>query len=239
MERSPRGNDSPGGRPARARMRRPAGSTILTAMDTEPRPPFTSWDDRYGEPGWAFGTEPNDFLRAEAHRLAPASRVLCLAEGEGRNAVYLASLGHRVHAVDASPVGLEKARGLARERGVEITTEVADLADYPISPGSYDAVVSIFAHLPAEIRVRLHAQVVTALAPGGVLLLEGYTAAQQGRGTGGPGDPGKFFTLEALQPELAGLDWVLARETERDVIEGRYHTGRASVVQLVGVRPPA
>ena len=208
-------------------------------MESDDRPPLTHWDSRYAEPGWAFGTEPNDFLREQAARLPADSRVLCLAEGEGRNAVFLAGQGHHVHAVDISRVGLAKAQELARARGVTITTEVADLADYAIALGAYDAIVSIFAHLPSEARERLHARIVPALMPGGVLLLEGYTPAQQRAGTGGPETSSKFFTLALLQHEFAGLEWRVARETERDVIEGRYHTGRAHVVQLVGVKPPA
>lgn len=206
----------------------------MTAKD---KPTPAHWDERYAEPGWAFGTEPNDFLREQAAHLPAGSRVLCLAEGEGRNAVFLAGLGHRVHAVDVSRVGLEKARGLARERGVAITTEVADLAEYEIPPGTYDAIVSIFAHLPSEARERLHPRIVPALSPGGVLLLEGYTPAQQRAGTGGPEAASKFFTLALLQQDFAGLEWRVAREIEREVIEGRYHTGRAHVVQLVGVKP--
>ncbi len=197
------------------------------------------WDERYAQPGWAFGTEPNDFLREQAARLPAGSRVLALAEGEGRNAVFLAGLGARVHAVDLSRVGLGKAQELSRARGVAITTEVADLAEYAIAPGTYDAVVSIFAHLPIEARERLHARIVPALPPGGLLLLEGYTPAQRRAGTGGPETASKFFTLEQLQREFAGLDWLVAREIEREVIEGRYHTGRAHVVQLVGVKPSA
>ncbi len=206
-------------------------------MSLPDRPSLTDWDLRYAEPGWAFGTEPNDFLRAQAARLAPASRVLCVAEGEGRNAVFLAGLGHQVHAVDAARIGLEKAEALARERGVTITTEVADLTDYRITPESYDAIVSIFAHLPAEARLRLHPRLVTALSPGGLLILEGYTPAQLRAGTGGPEAPSKFFTRGMLSRELTGLEWLLAQETEREVIEGRYHTGRAFVVQMVGVKP--
>jgi len=208
-------------------------------MSAKDKPTPAHWDERYAEPGWAFGTEPNDFLREQAAHLPAGSRVLCLAEGEGRNAVFLAGLGHRVHAVDISRVGLAKAHELARERGVTLTTEVADLAEYAIAPGAYNAIVSIFAHLPSEARERLHARIVPALPPGGVLLLEGYTPEQQRAGTGGPETSSKFFTLALLQREFAGLEWRVARETEREVIEGRYHTGRAHVVQLVGVKPPA
>ena len=203
-------------------------------MNAKPPP---DWDARYAEPGWAFGTEPNDFLRENAHRLAPASRVLCLAEGEGRNAVHLATLGHDVTGVDLSSVGLAKAEAYARECGVRITTAVADLASWDLGESAWDAIVSVFAHLPADVRAALHARIVRALRPGGLLLLEAYTPAQLDRGTGGPGDASKLMTLDALRVELVGLDFELADEIEREVIEGRYHSGRSAVVQVVARRP--
>jgi SAM-dependent methyltransferase len=196
---------------------------------------MTDWDARYAEPGWAFGTEPNDFLREQAHRLPPG-RVLCLAEGEGRNAVWLAQQGHAVTAVDLSRAGLDKAQRLARERGVAISTVHADLASYEIEPGAWQGVVSIFAHVPAAVRQRLHAAVCNGLAPGGVLLLEAYRPQQLGRGTGGPPDDERLLNLERLRPELGALEWLLARELDRDVVEGRCHTGAASVVELVARR---
>ena len=202
--------------------------------DPPATPPPADWDARYAEPGWAFGTEPNDFLREHAHRLPPAGRVLCLAEGEGRNAVHLASLGHDVTAVDRSIVGMTKAAALAASRGLPLRTQVADLEHYAIAPGYWNGIVSIFAHVTRDVREPLHRAVVAGLAPGGVLLLEAYTPSQLERGTGGPTDPTKFMTLAGLQAELAGLEWELARELERDVIEGRYHAGRSEVVQLVG-----
>ena len=202
----------------------------------EPPPPPYKWDVRYAGPGWAFGTEPNDFLREMAPRLPPG-RVLCLAEGEGRNAVHLAGLGHEVTAVDLSPVGIEKTLALAAGRGVRVRAEVADLADYVITPGHWQGIVSIFAHVPREVRGPLHRAVVAGLAPGGVLVLEAYTPAQEDCGTGGPSEPARFMTLEDLRQELRGLEFLDARELERDVIEGRYHTGRAAVVQLVARRP--
>ena len=196
---------------------------------------MTDWDARYAEPGWAFGIAPNDFLRDHAY-LLPRGRVLCLAEGEGRNAVWLAEQGHDVTAVDISDIGLAKARRLAAERGVKITTVCADLATFPVAANEWQGVVSIFAHVPSEVRRRVHAAIVTALAPGGVLLLEAYRPQQIGRGTGGPPDDERMLDLERLRAELGGLEWLLAHELEREVIEGRYHTGRASVVQLAARR---
>jgi len=196
---------------------------------------MTDWDARYAEPGWTFGTEPNDFLREQAHQL-PRGRVLCLAEGEGRNAVWLATQGYDVTAMDQSQTGLDKAQQLARERGVRIATECADLGSYVIEPGAWQGIVSIFAHVPTVVRRRVHAAVVDGLAPGGVMLLEAYRPEQIGRGTGGPPDDDRMLNLERLRAELGSLEWLLARELERDVQEGVRHTGVSSVVQLLARR---
>ena len=205
-------------------------------MSDKPHPP-PDWDARYTEPGWAFGSEPNDFLREQAGRLPARARVLCLAEGEGRNAVYLASLGHDVTAMDQSAVGMAKAAGFARERGVALRTQVADLTGYAIAPGAWDGIVSIYAHVSRDVRVPLHRAVVAGLKPGGVFLLEAYTPKQAGRDTGGPSELERLMALADLQVELAGLEWEIARELEREVLEGRRHTGRAEVVQLAGRKP--
>lgn len=195
----------------------------------------TDYDARYAEPGYAYGTEPNDFL-VECASYVPNGPVLCLAEGQGRNAVFLAGRGHSVVAVDRSPVGLAKARDLARARGVPLTCVVSDLDDYPMASTAWAGIVSIFGHVPVELRERLHQQVVRALMPGGVLILEAYTPAQLGHATGGPKDLSLLMTVEALRRELSGLEILIGREVEREVVEGRYHTGRAAVVQVLARR---
>jgi hypothetical protein len=195
------------------------------------------WDERYSESGFAFGTEPNDFLVASVELLQPASQVLCLAEGEGRNGVYLASLGHRVTAVDSSPVGLGKALLLAEQRGVSIDIVEADLEDYPIQPGSFQAIISIFCHLPPDIRARLHRKVCEGLTPGGVFILEGYAKKQINNDTGGPRKIELLMDLEELKHELKPLVLSHALETERDVREGAYHNGIGAVVQIIGTKP--
>src|SRR4051794_16522902 len=183
------------------------------------------WDERYSQPGFVYGTEPNEFLASAAGRIPVGSGpVLSVGEGEGRNAVYLAGLGHRVVAVDQSPIGLAKARRLAADRGLSIEAVCADLAGYAIEPGAWAGIVSIFCHLPRRVRVPLYAAIVRGLRPGGVLLLEAYTPNQLGRGTGGPGDPDMLVSLAALREELAGLECVHARELDREVREGAYHT---------------
>ncbi len=196
------------------------------------------WDERYSQPGFVYGTEPNEFLASVAARI-PIGPVLSLGEGEGRNAAFLASLGHRVLAVDQSEVGLAKARRLAADRGLTIETCVADLANFSIEPESWTGVVSIFCHLPRHIRVPLYASVVRGLRPGGVLVLEAYTPRQLERDTGGPKDPDMLMTRAALEEELAGLEFMHVIELDREVREGAYHTGMASVVQVVARRPSA
>lgn len=200
-------------------------------------PRATHWDDRFSQPGYFYGEEPNDFLRSVADRFRPGSRILSLAEGEGRNAVFLSSLGHHVTAVDASLPGLRKAEALARGRGVAISPVHADLATFEIEPGAWDGIVAIFCHLPPEIRGDVHRRAVAGLRPGGIFVLEAYTPAQLAHGTGGPQVEELLMRLADLRSELEELDLEIAREVERDVYEGEGHTGRSAVVQVLGVRP--
>jgi SAM-dependent methyltransferase len=193
------------------------------------------WDVRYSDAEYVYGTAPNEFLASVADQI-PRGKVLSLAEGEGRNAVYLAELGCKVLGVDASAVGLSKAQRLANERGVTIETRVADLADFHIKPDSWDAIVSIFCHLPSGIRRSVHHKVVAGLRPGGVFVLEAYTPTQLKLKTGGPPTADMLMTLKLLRTELAGLRFIHARELEREVIEGKFHTGRGAVVQVVAVK---
>jgi SAM-dependent methyltransferase len=195
------------------------------------------WNERYSETGFAYGTEPNDFLVASVPQLPAKSDILCLGEGEGRNAVYLAALGHRVTAVDASGVGLAKTRVLARERQVAVETIEADLKDYQIEPGSFQAIISIFCHLPPLLRKHLHRRVCDGLRPGGMFILEGYSKNQFDLDTGGPRQADLLMDLDELLLELDGLTFTHALETEREIHEGRYHNGIGAVVQLIGARP--
>jgi len=195
------------------------------------------WDERYSEPFVSYGTEPNDFLREVAGRI-PQGPVLCLAEGEGRNAVYLAERGHEVTAVDLSEVGLANAQALARERGVEITTVLADLAAHDLGTDKWAGIVAIWAHLPPDVRAGVHAACVSALRPGGAFVLEAYTPHQLDRpGVGGPPTEDLLMTPEALQSELAGLSFARCEEVDRDVAEGQYHQGPSTTVQVLAFKP--
>lgn len=192
------------------------------------------WDERFAEPELACGAEPNDWLLECASRIA--SPVLCLAEEQGRNAVWLAEHGHRVTALDLSSVGLRRAHELAESRGVHIETIHADLADWD-GPRGGGAVVAIFAHLHPQIRRRAHRAVASWLRPGGVLVLEAYRPEQLALGTGGPGDAALLYTAVDLAADFEVLEIEHLREAERDVQEGRYHSGRAAVVQVLAHQP--
>ena len=191
------------------------------------------WDQRYSNEEYVYGTEANDFLRKYAANLQHGT-ALCLAEGEGRNAVWLAEQGFTVTAVDASSVGLEKANRLAQMRGVEIQTIHADLEHFTIQPNQWDLIVSIFAHTPVQLRRRIHQQVVNHLKQNGIFILEAYTPAQLGYKTGGPPIAELMMNLETLQEELAGLELLHAKETVREVHEGSLHHGKGAVVQIIG-----
>ena len=190
------------------------------------------WDERYSADDYVFGKEPNRFL-AENFARIPKGKVLCLAEGEGRNAVFLARQGYDVTAVDSSAVGLAKARRLAEEHGVQVRLVCADLAGYDPGVDQWDGIVSIFCHLSPDVRRTLHARLPGALKRGGVLLLEAYTPAQMAYRTGGPSNVERMMTASDLVTELPGLAFHRLQEMEREILEGRYHHGRSAVVQLI------
>jgi len=196
------------------------------------------WDERFSEPGYAYGTEPNDYLAAVASHIQQGP-VLCIAEGQGRNAVALAQLGHVVHAIDSSAVGLQKAKALADSKGVALLTEVVDLADYDFGIERWGAVVSIFCHLPPQLRRRCHAQIVRSLKPGGWFVAETYRPEQLECKTGGPQQIELLVTVEDLRHELAGLTFVELRSVNREIHEGAYHNGPSAVVQCLAQKPLA
>ena len=194
------------------------------------------WNERYNEAEYIFGTEPNDFLRDTFKKITAGGKVLCLAEGEGRNAVFLAEQGYEVTAMDMSEVGLNKALKLAQDRGVEIKTQVADLANYEFGEAQWDGIVAIWAHLPTAIRQHVHAQIVTALKPNGIFLLEAYTEQQLTMdAVGGPPATQKerFGSLAVLRAELAELEEITGIEKQRMISEGKRHQGLSAVVQFV------
>ena len=195
------------------------------------------WNERYNEAEYVFGTEPNDFLRQVFENIPAGGRVLCLAEGEGRNAVFLAEQGYKVTAMDLSEVGLNKALKLAFDKGVNVKIKVADLADYQFGEAQWDGIVSIWAHLPESVRQYVHAQITPALKPAGVFILEAYTEQQLTmEAVGGPPATQKerFESLAILRTELADLEEVIGTEKLRMISEGKRHQGLSAVVQYLG-----
>lgn len=199
------------------------------------------WDGRYGDPRYLFGYRPNDFLKEQAKLLRPGSRVLCLGDGEGRNGVFLAERGHSVVSLDFSRVALDKAEALAAEKGVALETWHVDLArwvDHPDPERPWDAVVSIFVHLPADLRRRVADTVTRQSVPGAKLIIENYTPAQLSLGTGGPKDPALLQTREDVQADWSDGWHLDVRLVERRIFEGPGHQGLSSVVQALGLRKP-
>ena len=193
------------------------------------------WDERYSVEEYAYGTNPNKFLEANVNSI-PKGKLLSLAEGEGRNAVFLAKQGYSVTAVDAALVGLNKARKLAEENGVVVEFIHADLADYDLGENKWDGIISIFCPLPSSIRKQLHKKVKAGLKRNGVFLLEAYTPDQLRHGTGGGNSVDVMQSEESLRLELTGLKFMHLVELERDVIEGTYHTGVGAVVQAIATK---
>jgi hypothetical protein len=195
------------------------------------------WDQRFAEPGFKYGTEPNAFLRDQAHRLSPASQVLVPGDGEGRNGVWLAAQGHGVTSVDNSAVGLQKAQSLAARRGVVLRTELVDLADWQPAAASFDALVLIFTHLPATFRQTAHRRLAKGLRSGAWVLLEAFHPAQLGFSSGGPKDADMLYTPEQLNADFGGLiQPVLNWHGETVLDEGPGHQGPAHVTRWVGQR---
>lgn len=196
------------------------------------------WDERYATDEYVFGEAPNAFLASQRERLAGYSSALALADGEGRNGVWLAEQGLAVTSVDASPVGLEKARRLAEKRGVALATELADLADYPWPEGRFDVVAGIFFQFaPPAMRDAIFMGMIRTLAPGGLLLVEGYGPRQMQYKTGGPGILDQLYTEELLADRFSALDIIELRSYDAELAEGNRHSGMSALVDLVARKP--
>jgi len=193
------------------------------------------WNQRYaGAEGYLFGQEPNRFLASEAHRLKPRQRVLCLADGEGRNGTFLAGLGLDVLSVDLSPVALAKARKLAAERGVSLKFEEANLATWDWPADAFDAVVAIFIQFAGpDLRSRIFRNIEACLRPGGLLLLEGYRPEQLAYGTGGPPNAENLYTEDLLREAFAGMQVLSLRAYDAAIEEGTAHKGMSALIDMV------
>ncbi len=196
--------------------------------------PAGTWNRRFAGDDFLFGTEPNEWLRAHAGVWAPGQRVLCVADGEGRNSVWLAQRGLRVTAFDIAEVGVAKAKRLAAGRGVAVDYQVADCDGFAWPQAAFDGIAAIFVQFadPA-LRTRLFAHMIDSLAPGGTLVLQGYTPRQLDYRTGGPPIASHLYTSELLREAFAALDIVELRAYEAEVAEGSGHRGWSALLGLV------
>ena len=192
------------------------------------------WDERYATDEYLFGTAPNAFLAREVHRLAPGSKVLAIADGEGRNSVFLAQHGHRVIATDVSDQALEKARRLAERRGVAVEYRHVDLAGWEWPVDAFDAVVGIFMQFAGpELRDDIFEGIHRSLKPGGLLLLEGYRQEQLSFGTGGPPNLENLYTEESLRGAFAEWEIELLNTYDAQIEEGAGHSGMSALIDLI------
>lgn len=195
------------------------------------------WDERFAGADYVYGTAPNVFLTSQAHRLAPGSTVLVPGDGEGRNGVWLAGQGLSVLSVDASSVGLAKARDLASGRSLAIETVCADLIDWEWPVGAVDAVVSLFFHLPAAVRPAVHRRMIESLRPGGLIILEAFRPAQLAYRSGGPKDLDLLYQAERLREDFLRTEILLLEEPLIELEEGALHRGPAATVRMVARKP--
>jgi cyclopropane fatty-acyl-phospholipid synthase-like methyltransferase len=196
------------------------------------------WDGRYAAEGYLFGTEPNRCLVAQAHHLKAGQSVLSIADGEGRNGVWLAQQGLDVTAFDVSPVAVAKARRLAELRGVSVRFEVSDVESWEWGAERWDAIVAVFIQFAAPpLRERIFARVREALKPGGTLLLHGYTPQQIEYKTGGPPHAENMYTEALLRQAFGDFELLRLAEYEDELGEGSGHSGRSAVIDLVARKP--
>lgn len=197
-----------------------------------------SWDQRYATDDYVFGTAPSGFLTAHAGLIPPGARTLCVADGEGRNSVWLAQQGCDVTAFDLSPNALSKAARLAKDAGVTPNFTLSTIEDWDWDAARYDLVVAVFIQFaPPELRARLFAGLRRALAPGGRLMLHGYTPQQVDYGTGGPGNPDFMYTETLLRDAFPDLTILRLDSYEKTLDEGAGHSGRSALIDLIADAP--
>lgn len=198
------------------------------------------WDERYSQEGFAYGENPNEYLKAKLAEI-PVGKILFPAEGEGRNAVFAATLGWEVSAFDQSKEGKNKAESLAQKNGVEIDYEISDMEHISYPENSFDVLVLVYAHFPLENRREYHQKLSSYLKKGGLLVLEGFSKnhlehQKQNPKAGGPKNAAMLYDLEELKSDFEKFDFTECYETEADLTEGVYHVGKASVIRIFATK---
>ncbi len=194
------------------------------------------WNERYSGADYFYGTQANEFLRSVSDMIPKGSKVLCIAEGEGRNAVFLASHSYHVTAVDSSSEGKKKALALASKMGVEIDYQLSDLVNFDFGEEKWDAIVSIFCHLSDTIRPAIHQKIEKALKPRGLFIFQSYNPKQLEFNTGGPKEITMLNTDESMRSEFSSLTWLKLENSLAEIHEGAGHQGMSSLLSGIGVK---
>lgn len=195
------------------------------------------WNERYQLTNYAYGTEPNTFLKEHLDDLKPPGKILFPMEGEGRNAVYAALLGWDVHAFDFSEAGREKALHLSKSNDVVIDYNILSAENFKGSNSTFDAIALIFTHLPTDIRKPFHLELYKSLRPGGLIILEAFNPLQIGLPSGGPKDINLLYSLQMLKQDFPAMETKFGEELAVELQEGEFHSGPAQVVRWVAKKP--
>lgn len=193
------------------------------------------WDERFSGEEYVYGEEPNVFFAEQISKLKPG-KVMLPCEGEGRNAVYAASLGWEVFAFDSSEAGRRKALALADRKRVSINYQLEDVGMAGFPDNEADVVAFIYAHFPPETRTIIHQKVISWLKPGGTILLEAFNPAQLKNNSGGPKDPAMLYTTEMLAADFSELNIKLLQTEQTVLKEGRFHEGKADIIRYAGIK---
>lgn len=194
-----------------------------------------TWNARYTGTEFIYGTEPNQFLKHELSKITPG-KILFLGEGEGRNAVYAATLGWDVDAVDYSETGKYKAEKLAAENVVRINYLIKDLSTFSPKQNYYDAIVLIYLHLEEELRERVSKKVIEAAKTGGKIILEVFEKEQIKNNSGGPKNAGLLYSLQDVVEDFIDLEFEKLSKDNIVLNEGEGHQGKAAVIRFVGIK---
>lgn len=196
------------------------------------------WNDRFSTPGFTYGDQPNEYLKAQLDTLTPGS-ILFPAEGEGRNAVYAAKQGWTVSAFDISTVGREKALRFAEANRVILDYQISTLESLPYSPGQFDAVALIYAHFPAVVKSAYHRKLSLYVRSGGIVIFEAFSKNHlqynsNNEPVGGPKELAMLFSIEEIKADFANYEIVELREEVVHLNEGQFHSGTGSVIRFTG-----
>lgn len=196
------------------------------------------WNDRYSKEGFAYGDQPNDYLKEQLNKLT-AGKILFPAEGEGRNAIFAAKLGWKVSAFDISEEGKKKALQFAQANNVSIDYQVGELQKLNYSPNQFDAIALVYAHFPAGIKSPYHEMLTKFLRKGGVIIFEAFSKKHldyisRDEKMGGPRDSASLFSIEEIKSDFANCEFIELEEKEIELREGAFHQGLGSVIRFVG-----